>query len=282
VADRFETMATAIAASYMNIPLAHTQGGELTGSIDETVRHAITKLAHLHFPATQKAAERLRQMGEEPERIVVTGCPAIDLVVESLHDRDISVVTQYGGTGASIDFFTPYLVLLQHPVTTEYGQGFEQIKASLDAISRLNMQTVILWPNADAGSDDISKGLRQYREHHPEAPLHFYRNFAPEDYVQLIKHCACQIGNSSSAIREGAYLGAPAVNVGSRQDCRERGLNVIDAPYDADLIEAAIRTQLEHGPYPSNHLYGDGTAGVQIAEALATAPLSIIKRFQEL
>jgi UDP-N-acetyl-D-glucosamine 2-epimerase, UDP-hydrolysing len=282
VADRFETMSTAIAASYMNIPLAHTQGGELTGSIDETVRHAITKLAHLHFPATRKAATLLRQMGEESERIIVTGCPAIDLVVESLRDRDISVLEQYGGTGGAIDFSAPYLVLLQHPVTTEYGQGYAQIKASLDAIRQFSMQTVILWPNADAGSDYISKGLRLYRERNPGIPLHFYRNFAPEDYVQLIKHCACQIGNSSSAIREGTYLGIPAVNVGSRQDCRERGSNVLDAPYDVDAIATAIRTQLDHGPYPANHLYGDGTAGTQIAAALATVPLSITKRFQEL
>lgn len=282
VADRFETMATAIAASYMNIPLAHTQGGELTGSIDESVRHAITKLAHLHFPTTEKAAQILRQMGEEPSRIFVTGCPAIDLVEESSRERDLSVLNNYGGVGSPIDFTQPYIVLLQHPVTTEYGQGFAQINASLEAIRRLDMQTIVLWPNADAGSDDVSKALRIFRERHSDARLHYYRNFAPEDYVQLINHCSCLVGNSSSAIREGAYLGVPAVNVGSRQDSRERASNVVDVPYDADIIEAVIRKQIAHGKYSPNHLYGDGTAGRQIANILATTPLSITKRFQEL
>jgi len=126
VADRFETLATAVAASYMNIPLAHTQGGELTGSIDESVRHAITKLAHIHFPATQQAGKILQQMGEDPASIFVTGCPAMDLVVEACKQNCDNLFKKYGGTGKSLDWEEPFIIVLQHPVTTEYHKAFFQ------------------------------------------------------------------------------------------------------------------------------------------------------------
>ena len=128
VADRFETMATAIAASYMNICLAHTQGGEVTGSIDESVRHAVTKLSHLHFTATERATEYLIRMGENPERVHLTGCPAIDLVANIDLTLPSDIFTRYKGVGPELDTEKPYLVVLQHPVTTEYGEGFTQIK----------------------------------------------------------------------------------------------------------------------------------------------------------
>ena len=279
VADRFETMATAIAASYMNIPLAHTQGGELTGSIDESVRHAITKLAQVHFPATERAGEILIRMGEEPENVFVTGCPAIDLAGRVTAPADEALFGRYGGVGWVIDPSRPYLVVLQHPVTTEYGRGLEQINETLAAVQGIGMQTVWLWPNVDAGSDDISKGLRMFRERNREAPVHFYRNFSPEDYISLIRGCACMVGNSSSAIREGAFLGTPAVNVGSRQDHRERGPNIVDVPCEREAIEAATRRQLEHGAYPPDRLYGDGRAGERIADILSRVEYRIQKRF---
>jgi UDP-hydrolysing UDP-N-acetyl-D-glucosamine 2-epimerase len=127
VADRFETMATAVAASYMNIPLAHTQGGEVTGSIDESVRHAITKLAHIHFPATEKARENIIRMGEDPKKVFLTGCPAIDVVADLDLTPPDDLFTRYKGVGPDLDIHKPYVVVLQHPVTTEYGSGFEQI-----------------------------------------------------------------------------------------------------------------------------------------------------------
>ncbi len=279
VADRFETMATAVAASYMNIPLAHTQGGELTGSIDESVRHAISKLAHVHFPATEKAGEILKQLGENPEKIFVVGCPSIDLAARVNRSLPKDFFLKYGGTGPPIDPSKPYLVVLQHPVTTEYGEGFQQINETLQAVNKLNIQTVWLWPNVDAGSDDISKGIRMFRERHRSSPIHYYRNFSPEDYIVLISNCACIIGNSSSAIREGAYLGIPAVNIGSRQRNRERGPNVIDVGYNRLEIEQGIRKQIAHGKYPSSHIYGDGTAGKKIAEHLAKVKIQIQKHF---
>lgn len=278
VADRFETMATAVAASYMNICLAHTQGGEVTGSIDESVRHAITKLAHLHFPATSAAAERLVRMGEAPDTVHLTGCPAMDIVADLDLSLPADLFERYKGVGAPLDQSKPYIVVLQHPVTTEYGQGFAQINETLRAVMALDMQTVWLWPNIDAGSDDVSKGLRVFREKHNPPNIHFYRNFSPEDYARLIKNCVCLIGNSSSAIREGAFLGIPAVNVGTRQNGREHGPNVIHAPYEAGAIAGAARWQIQHGPYAPSHMFGDGRAGERIADVLAGTEIRIQKR----
>ncbi len=278
VADRFETIATAIAASYMNIPVAHTQGGEVTGSIDESVRHAVTKLSHIHFPATERAYDFLLRMGEEEDTVHLTGCPAMDLVADADLTLPPDLFKRYAGVGADIDPSRPYLVVLQHPVTTEYGQGFAQISETLNAIAQIGMQVAWLWPNVDAGSDDVSKGLRVFREHNNPDYLHFYRNFSPEDYLRLIKHCACLVGNSSSGLREGAFMGLPCVNIGTRQQGRERGPNVLDVPYEAGKIEAAIRRQVAHGPYQPSTLFGDGTAGVQIANLLATADFRIQKK----
>lgn len=278
IADRFETMATAVAASYMNIPVAHTQGGEVTGSIDESVRHAVTKLAHIHFPATEMAAEYVRRMGEPARTVHWVGCPSIDVVAEMDLTLPRDIFLRYGGVGADIDPAKPYLLVLQHPVTTEYGSGLAQIRETLEAVDRIGMQAVWLWPNVDAGSDDVSRGLRVHRERKPNSPIRFYKNFAVEDYVRLIANSACQLGNSSSALREGAFLGAPAVNIGTRQQGREHGENVRFAGYDASEIERAIRAQLAHGRYPRSKLFGDGKAGERIAQVLATCDLRVQKQ----
>ena len=280
VADRFETIATAIAASYMNIPLAHTQGGEVSGSIDESVRHAVTKLSHIHFPSTERARDFLLKMGEQPDSVHLTGCPSLDLLVDADLSLAPDLFERYGGVGASVDPARSYLVALQHPVTTEYGAGLEQVRETLKAIDRVGrrgIQVVWLWPNVDAGSDDISKGLRVFRERHNPDYMHFFRNFGAEDYARLINNCTCLVGNSSSGIREGAFLGVPCVNVGSRQRARERGPNVIDTPHLADEIEAAIERQVAHGRYPPSLVYGGGRAAERITAVLATMPLSVDK-----
>lgn len=277
VADRFETMATAVAASYMNIPLAHTQGGETTGSIDESVRHAITKLAHIHFPATVQAQDFLLRMGEHEDSVWMTGCPSIDL----LNELDLSLpsdfFTQHGGVGFKLDESEPYLVILQHPVTTEYGCGLAQINETLRAVARVNMQAVWLWPNVDAGSEDISKGLRVFREANPDARIHFYRHLPAEDYLRLAYNSACMVGNSSSGIREGAFLGIPVVNIGTRQYGREQGPNVLNADYNADEIEKCVRKQIAHGRHKRSAIYGDGLAGQRIADILATTEVNVQK-----
>jgi UDP-hydrolysing UDP-N-acetyl-D-glucosamine 2-epimerase len=278
VADRFETMATAIAASYMNICLAHTQGGEITGSIDESVRHAVTKLSHLHFTATERAKEYVIRMGEDPETVHLTGCPAIDLVANIDLTLPEDMFRRYRGVGPELDPHKPYLVVLQHPVTTEYGKGFSQINETLKAISSLKIQTAWLWPNVDAGSDQISKGLRVFREKHNPEYIHFYRNFSPEDYGRLIYNSACLVGNSSSALREGSFLGVPAVKIGTRQIGRENGENVMHVDHDAKAIEKAIKKQLDNGKYKGTSLFGDGHAGEKIARILSEAEISIQKK----
>jgi UDP-hydrolysing UDP-N-acetyl-D-glucosamine 2-epimerase len=283
VGDRFETMATAVAAAYMNIPLAHTMGGEVTGTIDESIRHAITKLAHVHFPANQQAAERIIRLGEHPDSVHVVGCPRMDLVAEVTANGGIEIDAEWlerEGVGGHLTTDRPFLLVSQHPVTTEYGQAEHQIHETLMALRELAMPAIMLWPNVDAGSEDIARGMRKFREHHRLDAIRFYKNFPVETYLRLMKSAACLVGNSSSSIREGAFLGTPAVNIGSRQDGRERGPNVVDAPHDRQAIVAAVRRQVAHGRYAPAHLYGDGTAGPRIASILATAPLHVQKRIQ--
>ena len=280
VADRFETIATAIAASYMNIPVAHTQGGEVSGSIDESVRHAVTKLSHIHFPATERARDFLLRMGEPAATVHLTGCPSLDLLVDIDLSLPRDLFDRNRGVGAAIDPSRPYIVVLQHPVTTEYGAGLTQVRetlAAIEPVSERGMQVFWLWPNVDAGSDDIARGLRIFRERRNPERVHFFKNCGAEDYARLINNAACIVGNSSSGIREGAFLGVPCVNIGSRQRARERGPNVVDAPHAAAEIVAAIERQLAHGRYEPSTIYGDGRAGERITAVLAEAPLSVHK-----
>lgn len=271
VADRFETIATAIAAAYMNIPLAHTQGGEVSGSIDESVRHAVTKLAHLHFPATDLAARRVISMGEDPETVFNFGCPSIDLVARADLGLRHDVLEQFGGAGSRIDSERPFVLVMQHPVTTEYGHGLEQIGETLEAVAATGHQALVFWPNVDAGSDQVAKGIRRFREVGRAGGFHFFRNLPPEVFAKLLAHCACMVGNSSSALREGAFLGTPAVTVGTRQHNRERAPNVVEVAHERDAIAEAIRAQIEHGRYERSTVFGDGSAGRKIAEVLAAA-----------
>jgi UDP-hydrolysing UDP-N-acetyl-D-glucosamine 2-epimerase len=273
VADRYETLATAVAASYMNIHVAHTQGGEVTGSIDESVRHAITKLSHLHFVTTELSRQRVLQLGEDPANVYLTGCPAMDALAALDLTLRPDLLDSYGGVGGSIDLSKPYLMVLQHPVTTEYQSAAEQIRQTINAVRALAMPTIWLWPNVDAGTDAISHELRRFRETEHPSWLRMHRNFSVEDYARLMAGAACVIGNSSSALREGTFLGTPAVNIGTRQANRERGGNVMDVACDGTAIEAAIRKQLAHGKYAKNPLFGDGDASSKIAELLATVPL---------
>jgi UDP-hydrolysing UDP-N-acetyl-D-glucosamine 2-epimerase len=281
VGDRFETMATAVAASYMNIPVAHTMGGEISGTIDESIRHAVTKLAHVHFPANTQAASRIIRMGEDPRMVHVVGCPRVDLVAEIVGGNghiDSGEWLDREGAGAHITLDDPFLLVSQHPVTTEYGQGEKQINETLAALDELRMPTIMLWPNADAGSEDIARGMRKFREHGRHDYIRFYKNFPIETYIRLMNTCACAVGNSSAPLREGAFIGVPTVNVGTRQCGRDRGANVVDVGYDRGQIVDAVERQVKHDRYPSDHLYGDGAAGPRIADVLATTPLQVQKR----
>ena len=280
IADRYETLANAVAASYMNIPVVHVQGGEVTGSIDEKVRHAVTKLSNLHLVATEGAAERVRRLGEEPSTVVVTGCPSIDIAAEvaARPGMDFDPFVKYGGVGPRTDLSRGYLVVMQHPVTTEYEAARQQVDETLYAVKDHGVPVLWFWPNADAGSDGTSKGIRVFREREQPDDFHVFRNMYPEDFLRLLMNATAIIGNSSVAIRECSYLGVPAVNIGSRQQGRERGANVIDVGHDRHAITAAIREHGRRGRPAPDHLYGDGTAGRRIADTLATAPLGVEKR----
>lgn len=281
IGDRYETLGVAIAAAYMNVPLVHVQGGEVTGSIDEKVRHAITKLADLHFAASQDAARRVERLGEDPATIFVTGCPSIDLAAEAVKEPalDLTHLTKYYGAGPTLCIQNgKYLVVVEHPVTTEYEQAYQQIQQTLMAIYELEIPTLWFWPNVDAGSDRISKGLRVFREKHNPPFVHFFKNMPPELFYRVLANCACVVGSSSVAIRECSFLGVPVVNIGTRQSGRERGPNVLDVPHDKERIKEAIRAQLANGKYRSVAFYGDGRSGQKMADILAAVELRHEKR----
>jgi UDP-hydrolysing UDP-N-acetyl-D-glucosamine 2-epimerase len=275
IADRFETMATAIAASYMNIPLAHVQGGEVTGNIDEKVRHSITKLADYHFVASKGAYERVLKLGENPKMVFNTGCPSIDLADEVIKSPafDFDPMEKYGGVGSNIDVTKDYIVVMQHPVTNEYEASRTHIDETLKAVHALGVQTFWFWPNVDAGADGTSKGIRSYREKYKPENIHFFKNMEPQDFLRLLVNSKCLIGNSSVGIRECAYLGVPVVNIGSRQNRRDRGNNVTDVEYSADQITKAIHNWMKDGKPESSNIYGGGNAGKRIAELLSSLPL---------
>lgn len=280
IADRYETLATAIAASYMNIPVVHVQGGEVTGSIDEKVRHAITKLADLHFVATKCAAERVEKMGEESRKIFVTGCPSIDVATEILPDSSLNFdpFSKYGGVGDLDRLLNGYVVVMQHPVTTEYKLAREQVTKTLEAVHNVGLPTLWFWSNVDAGADGTSNGIRSFRESVKPKNMHFFKNMSPTDFLRLLYNSKCLIGNSSVGIRECSYLGVPVVNIGTRQSGRERGHNVIDVEHQVEAIQSATEHQVGRGRYESDELYGDGKAGERIAKLLTTATLDIQKR----
>lgn len=275
VADRFETMATAIASTYMNIPLIHLQGGELSGNIDDRVRHSITKLADYHFTCSEESRNRVISMGEEVGRVFNLGCPAMDVLKNTDLRISNDLMSNYHGSGDDFDWEKPYLLLVQHPVTTSYGKGVDQIKVSLEALSAFDsFQKLVLWPNIDAGSDSIAKGIRMFREHDKPSGFRFFKNFSPEDYCRVLFNCSVCIGNSSSFIREGAFIGKPAVIIGDRQANREHGENVIFCGYNLGEIKSAIKSQITNKNFDPNFMFGDGNSGSKIAEEISFINLS--------
>jgi UDP-hydrolysing UDP-N-acetyl-D-glucosamine 2-epimerase len=276
VADRFETISTAVTAAFMNIPLAHIQGGEVTGNIDEKVRHSITKLADYHFVASEGAAQRVKRMGESTDSVYNTGCPSIDLAV-NLPVMDFDPYEKYGGVGVKPDLKNGYIVVMQHPVTNENSQARQHIEETLHAIEELNKPTLWFWPNVDAGADGTSNGIRSYRETKGLSNVHFFKNMEPQDFLKLLKGSICLIGNSSVGIRECAYLGIPVINIGSRQNMRERGNNVIDIDYDRAAIIDAVQYIKSSSKISHSSIYGSGDAGKKIAKLLEEVPLKFHK-----
>lgn len=282
IGDRFESIATAVTASYMNIYLAHTMGGEVSGTIDESVRHAITKFSHIHFPATEEAAQRIIKMGEDPRYVFMVGCPRIDLVKELIEKNsngseidEEEFWQKYKGVGGRLSLKKQkFLLVSQHSVTTEYGKNREHIRETLMALEKLKIPVIMLWPNADAGSDEVSKEIRTFREKYkPDDWLHIFKNLPIDIYIKLMDACACMVGNSSSAIREGAIIGVPAVNIGTRQQGRLRGRNIQDVAYNREEILEGIKRQVSNGKYKPDFIYGDGKSGEKIAKILTQIDL---------
>jgi UDP-hydrolysing UDP-N-acetyl-D-glucosamine 2-epimerase len=271
IADRFETIATSIAAAYQNIPLIHIQGGEVTGSIDEKVRHANTKLADIHFVASEDAKERVIKLGEDPKMVINTGCPSIDLAKEIDLETSLNFnpIEKYGGVGSNINWENGYIVVMQHPVTTEYSKSREQIMETLYAVKTSKIPTFWFWPNVDAGSDGTSNGIRTFREKENPDNVHFFKNMKPLDFLRLLKFSKLIVGNSSAGIRECSYLGIPALNIGNRQQRRLRANNVTDVAYNKGAILKEINRITANGLVEKSSIYGNGDAGKKIAEIIA-------------
>ncbi len=271
IGDRYESLAAAIASVYMNIPVAHIQGGEVSGSIDESARHAITKFAHLHFPATRRSEEYILRMGERPDCVLNVGCPSGDYILDLNTELPSNAFNRLG-VGSSIDPAELFLLVIFHPVTTRFGDERAESVQLIEALHELGHPTLWIWPNIDAGSEHIAKAIRSYRErqHSNSGWLHLVKNLDPMTFHKALKKTACAIGNSSSFIRDSTFSGTPIVLVGDRQSCREHGANLITIrPRKQDIL-TAIKQQLDHGRYPVETIYGNGTASKRIVQKLKT------------
>lgn len=268
IGDRYEALAAALAASYMNICLAHIQGGEVSGSIDESARHCISKLAQFHFPSTIRSAEYLKKMGEKSSSVFMVGCPSGDIALTL--DKKLPANIFEDGIGSHVDYTKPYCLVLFHPVTTSYGTDIESVNELLEACEMVNEQVIWLWPNIDAGSDHVSAALRRFREKKQPTWLRMIKNFTPDNYQRVLANASCAIGNSSSFVRDSSFFGTPVVLVGDRQQFREYAENVIKVTCKKDEIFKAIIKQKENGRYAPSILYGDGKASERIAHHLAT------------
>lgn len=277
--DRFEQLAVAMVAAYLNKTIAHIEGGDLTGTIDESVRHAITKLAHIHFATNEDARGRIIQMGEHPKSVFNVGSPDIEFASQVRKRLDGSAVNTIG-LGFSIDVKNPFIMVMFHPVTTEKNNR-AHAEILLKVIDSLDMQTVWFWPNHDAGTNEIAKAIRIYRERGflKNNKFKFVTDMLPDDFIALLRRASVLVGNSSAGIKECSYLGVPVVNIGTRQQGRLRGKNVADVECVKEDILRAIKRQISHGPFKSLKIYYKPGTSANIVSVLARAPLYTQKTF---
>jgi len=254
VGDRFEVLAAAVAAAYLNIIICHIEGGDVSGTIDESVRHAITKLAHLHFATNDASKKRLLRMGENPDHVYDVGSLDIEFLDQAENVDNLQKVINKSGVGAKINLNRPFITVIQHPVTTG-EDNFKNIGETLSAVHELGVQAIWFWPNADAGEAEMSHAIRKYREKHPNSKIHFITHLPPKEFISLLKKTACLVGNSSSGVKECSYLGVPVVNIGTRQNNRLTAENLLNAGYRGAAIKAAIKKQIKHGPYGQSRIY---------------------------
>lgn len=263
--DRGEMLAGAIAALHVGVPCVHVHGGERSGTVDEPVRHAISKLASYHFVATAGARERLERMGEPPERIAVTGAPGLDGLADLASAPRAETLAALG-----LPADPGFVLALFHPVVQQAADAAQQTRALVRALAGLGLPVLWLDPNADAGSRAILQAL----EDEPlPAGSRRLAHLARPLFCAAMRHCTVMAGNSSSGIIEAASFGTPVVNIGTRQHMREHGPNVVDVDTAPDAIAQALRAQAAHGRWPCENPWGDGRAGERIAHELARLPL---------
>jgi GDP/UDP-N,N'-diacetylbacillosamine 2-epimerase (hydrolysing) len=279
--DRFEQLAIAMAAAYLNKTIAHIEGGDVSGSIDESVRHAITKLAHIHFVTNDDARRRVLAMGEDPRYVFNTGSLDVELAarvdIALVNDR----VNGYG-VGHDVDVTKPFIMVVQHPVTSE-ADNRSHLETTLNAVAALGVQTIWFWPNPDAGTGEMAESIRHFREHHEKSAdlMRFITNVPADEFVAMLKATSCLVGNSSAGIKEASYLGTPVVNVGGRQQGRLCAEHVEHVGYDAQAIRAAVDRQMRHGRYATSPIYFRPDTSQQITDRLAGVELYTQKRFFE-
>jgi len=282
-ADRFEGFSAVITGTQMNIPTAHIEGGDLTygGALDDSVRHAMTKLSHLHFTTNRDAAERISKLGEEPWRIHNVGFPALDLIAQGHFASAEEIHQQYG-----IDPSLPVILFTQHSVTTEFEQAAEQIRPSLEALKQLaeeGIQVIITYPNNDAGGKMIINKIESAKHTMPPG-VHIHKSLGRYNYHGVLNICGQSgrgvcVGNSSSGIKETPAFGCPVVDIGTRQSGRLRANNVLFVGYDSTQIADAVRKALFDEIFrkqcrESDNPYGRGDAGSRIAEILASVEIN--------
>lgn len=280
VTDRYESFAVATAAALSNTHLAHIQGGEVSGSLDESMRHAITKLAHIHFPANQDSAERIIKLGEAPEYVFNVGCPATDLLLK--------VDVREPPIGEPPLCMVPYALVNYNPVTTETPKANGHAARHLLDACRLmcqqaKLRTIVIGPNHDPGHEAITEAIHAWSPHRgswmPGYSQTLYSSVTHPDFIRLMAHAAVMVGNSSAGIREACYFGTPVVDVGIRQQGRACSANVLMVQEPTiESIRKAIASQLAHGLYPPEQPFGNGGAGEKIAELLATMDLPPIQK----
>jgi UDP-N-acetylglucosamine 2-epimerase (non-hydrolysing)/GDP/UDP-N,N'-diacetylbacillosamine 2-epimerase (hydrolysing) len=264
--DRIEPLAAVIAGAYMNIPIAHIHGGDACGNIDNPARHTITKFAHIHFPATSKSAERIIRMGEEEWRVHMVGSPTLDVLL-----KETLLPAEVLSERLGLNLSRPLILVVQHPVTTQADEAPRQMKETLEAVLETGYPVVLTYPNSDAGGRRMIEVIKSY-ENRPS--IKTYKSIPRQEYLSLMKVAGVMVGNSSSGIIEAPSFGLPAVNIGSRQEGRERGKNVIDVGHDKQEILRAIKKALTSQAFlkevkKGESPYGDGKASQRIAEILS-------------
>ncbi len=277
--DRIETLGAALAGTTSNIPIAHIQGGEVTGTLDETIRHCVTKMSHIHFPANEDAKKRIIKMGESKSSVYNVGCPYIDYINKEnyLSRKELSNILK-------INLSNKFGIFTQHPVTSEINENYNNFKISINAISKFkNINFICLYSNADAGGRKINDALKNTKN------MFVFKNLKEHIFLSLMKHASFMLGNSSAGIREAPSFNLPVINIGTRQNGRLRAKNVIDVDHNTNKIIKAIKYALNNENFLNNlksikNPYGDGKASkriVSILKKIDTNKINIQKIFDD-